>query len=440
MNSSSWLIEEAQQVRKKVKQVAKSRLDLEVTPNMRIGVAVYIKTKIVTLPSLKKRDASNPSHVRMDRTYVQIDNPDAVVENKQTALKYGSEYVVVPPERMGDLKLGDQSKCLRVLGFFGKNLFGFHRLVSGCDCVAAEPGNAHAAIALSSLIHALRDEGKVALCRFSGREGSDPKLVVLFPHVEASFECFYAVQAPFSEDSREPTLIFPSLPPAREELVTVLDDFVSSMMLEKSQFELEKTMNPTIHRFLKTLQIRSKDPQAPIPPLEREVFDLVHPEKDLAPKVDPVVAVRPLVESQPESLDEKRKRRFWREVDSEALVHSPTKIDIKRIRIEDEGSTQAESQMGADSIESAVREALDKADIGRSIHLIESFRQECVDRQNAENYNSLFKKLLDAAESHPRLWRELIVKGVTLISTDEVPKAASPEQAMKFIEDVMKIV
>ena len=439
MSSSSWVIEEAQQVRKKVKQVAKSRLDLEVTPNMRIGVAVYIKTKIVTLPSLKKRDATNPSHVRMDRTYVQVDNPDVVVENKQTALRYGSEYVVVPPERMGELKLGDQSKCLRVLGFFDKNLFGYHRLVSGCDCVAAEPGNAHAAIALSSLIHALQEEGKVALCRFSGREGSEPKLVVLFPHVEATFECFYAVQAPYSEDSREPTLIFPSLPAAREELLSVVDDFVSSMMLEESEFEAEKTMNPTIHRFYKTLQIRSKDPQAPVPPLEREVFDLVHPEKNLSPKIDAVVAVRPLVETQPESVDEKRKRRFWREVDSEALVHSPTKIDIKRIRIEDEGSTQAESQK-AESIESAVREALENAEIGRSIHLIESFRQECVDRQTADDFNGLFRKLLDAVENHPRLWRELIVRGITLISSDEVPKAVTPEQAMKFIEDVMKIV
>lgn len=445
------LLEEASRVRKKVRQVAKSKLDLEITPNMRIGVAVYIKTKIVPLPTLKRKDSVRQGPVRLDRTYVLQDDPETVVEDKQIALRYGSEYVLVPPDRINELKLEDQSKCLRVLGFFDKDLFGFHRLISGCDCVAAEPGNAHAAIALSSLIHGLIEENKVALCRFSAREGSEPKLVVLFPHAQSEFECFYAVQAPFSEDSREPTLLFPSLPEPRQELVHAVDEYISSMLLPEAVFLPEHTVNPTIHRFWKTVEARAKmGPDASVPPLEAEAYELMHPEhrvgntKRVATAIDAMLKIRPLVENVSESVEEKKRRRFWREINADEanLVKSPTKIDVKRIRVEDmqhEGSTQAESQK-SDSIENTVRESIDRSDIKEAIRQIESFRHTCVEKQTAIEFNTLFRKLLDAAESHPRLWRELIVKGVSLISTDEVPKAVKPEEATKFIEDVMKIV
>jgi hypothetical protein len=184
--------------------------------------------------------------------------------------------------------------------------------------------------------------------------------------------------------------------------------------------------------------------------LEADAYELMHPEhrvgnsKRVAAAIDAIVKIRPLMENVSESVEEKKRRRFWREIDADEapLVKSPTKIDVKRIRVEDtqhEGSTQAESQR-YDSVENSVRESLDRSDIREAIRQIESFRHTCVEKQTAIEFNSLYRKLLDAAESHPRLWRELIVKGVSLISTEEVPKAVKPEDATKFIEDVMKIV
>ena len=459
----SWLESEASAVRRKVKQVAKAKLDLEITPNMRIGVAVYIKSKIVSLPSLKKKDAAQGGAVRMDRSYVRMDDPDIAVEDKVVALRYGSEYVAVPVDRSTELRVVDASKGLRVLGFFNKDLFGYHRLISGCDCVAAEPGNANSAIALSSLIHALIDQGKVALCRFTARDNSEPKLIVLYPHVEKEFECFYSVQAPFSEDSREATLMFPFLSEPRAELVSALDAFVSSRTFDR-ELRLEDIVNPTIHRFWMLVQERTKNEHAPVPPLEPELLALLHPEstcfdlKKSSQFLSQVLEIRPLEEVAADTDEEKKRRRFWRDVDQAAeIVRSPTRnIDVKRIRVDDEVeirqpslkiggpqsqlSTQAESQVGAGD-SARVRDLVLKGDVKDAVQKIQELRDARIGTSDVADFNNLLTALLDLVETHPRLWRELIVNGVMLISSEEVPSSnVSPMEATEFLENVMKRV
>jgi ATP-dependent DNA helicase 2 subunit 2 len=444
-----WIEAEATSVRRKTKQVAKSKLDLEVTPNMRIAVNVYIKTKIVSLPSLKKRDLATNGSVRIDRTYVRTDDPDIVVDNKLPALRYGSEYVVVPEDKQDQLRMGDAHKCIRVLGFFDRSVFGLHRLISNCDCVAADPQNPNAAIALSSLIHAMLEEDKVALCRFTGRDRSEPKLVVLFPFVCQDYECFHAVQAPYSEDSREPTLLFPSLPAVTPELKAAVDRFVTARTLPN--LELEKIINPTIHRFWKLTQMRSKDPSLSVPPLEPELTEMLKPELALlndaeaVESLEALKAIRPLIHVVSDTAEEKRRRRFWREVAEGALVNSPTKnIDVKRIRVgdEDKGSDAGVSQVSThvDS-QSSIRDQILRGDVRNAVEVIESMRQEAIENEQAKGFNDMLWQLEDLAETHPRLWRELIVRGVMLISSDEVRGAdVSGKDASDFFEAVMKRV
>lgn len=433
-----WIEAEATAVRRKTKQVAKSKLDLEVTPNMRIAVNVYIKTKLVSLPSLKKKDAIHQGPIRMDRTYVRSDDPDILVteEEKLSALRYGAEYVVVPPERMDELRMGDAHKCLRVLGFFSKSVFGLHRLISGCDCVSADLQNPNAAIALSSLIHAMLDDDKVALCRFSARDKSEPKLVVLFPFASEDFECFYAIQAPYSEDSREPTLLFPSLPAPRPEVSAAVERFVEARMM--APLELEKIINPTIHRFWKLAQLRAKDPSVSVPVLEDELTELIKPELKLvdSKSLEELRKVRPLVQV---VADDKKKRRFWREINDNRLVSSPTKnIDVKRIRVDTGGASQVST---APDSQTGVRDAILRGDVSHAVEEIEAMRNEAIDSKNPNNFNDMLRQLEDLVDTHPRLWRELIVKGVMLISSDEVPKSdVKPNLATEFLESVMRRV
>lgn len=55
---------------------------------------------------------------------------------------------------------------------------------------------------MSALITALIATKKVALARFVGRDKGSPKLVVLLPHKNDDYECFWMIQLPTVEDIR----------------------------------------------------------------------------------------------------------------------------------------------------------------------------------------------------------------------------------------------
>ena len=343
------------QIRTKVKQVSKSRLDLEITPSMKIGVFVYLKTKIVTLPTLRKVDAANDGPVKVDRTYSKMADPDTAVSSKVLALRYGGEYVAIPEIDKEAMKFVSE-KCLKVIGFFPIQVFKPHYLISNADCVAAEPGNVHAAIALSSLIHALLESNKVALCRFSFRANAEPKLVALFPHAQDDFECFYSVQVPFSEDSRENSLLFPSLPVPTDELVEAVDSLIDSRMLIASNgtelLQPEETLNPTLARFWATVEARVEKPDAPLaPPPDilvnpgKYLFETQKEAEKIGNRIKKIANLTEVVE---DDEAKKKRKRYWREVQERVLLESPSKsIDVKKIRIE---STQEAEFEKAQSI------------------------------------------------------------------------------------------
>ena len=476
---NSRMDKEAELVRRKVRQVAKAKLDLEITPSLRVGVAMYIKSKIVSLPAIKKADAASGGAVRLDRTYVLADDVDTVVESKAVALRYGEEYVKISPDQFEEMKIPAESRCLRIIAFFDRDQFPLQRLISNADCVAAEPGNPHAAIALSALIHALLESEKVALCRLVARENAEPKLVVLFPHADAAIECFYAVQAPFCEDSRESTLVFPPLPTPSQELLAAVDELIDSRVLDDAVLVPELTINPTIHRFWKTVELRvaTRDPSA-IAPIDPEVDDLIHPERyvedsqRVAAAVEAVRNIANLEERQQETDDSKKKRKYWRDLQTDnQLVNSPSKVDVKRIRIEDgvEGEDidepvvdvvrQYVSQLSQQSTQASQR--LDPAIVaGMEILLsqikaghakdamsqIEQLRDQCIVENAASTFNDFMRKLVEQAPQHPRFWREMIATGITLVAKEDVPAGShssvkeSHRDSIAFIEDVMKLV
>ncbi len=75
------------------------------------------------------------------------------------------------------------------------------------------------------------------------------------------------------------------------------------------------------------------------------------------------------------------------------------------------------------------------------MEVIESMRQEAIENEQAKGFNDMLRQLQDLVETHPRLWRELIVRGVMLISSDEVRAAdVSGKDASDFLEAVMKRV
>ena len=450
--------------RKKTKQVAKAKLDLEITPTMKIGVCIYIKSKIVSLPTLKKRDAKHKAAVRTDRSYVRVGDPHVSVDSKLTALRYGGEYVPITEAETDSMKLPPQGKCLKIIGFFGKKIFGVHRLISNADCVVADPANPKASLALSCLIRALSEQEKVALCRFSVRENSEPKLVCLFPHADSQSECFYSVQVPFAEDSRENSLIFPSLPVPDEKLLAQIDDLIDSRMIENGALVPENTINPTLYRFWKTVEGRAQgQPPDYIAPIDSVLDQVLHPENFL-PNIDHIcVKLKSyLNEVVQESSESKKRKKFWREIhEKDLLIESPKKnIDVKRIRVESsqetrffndahsQMSTQATQSLAAHAIPQAVSEAiqdvvqlLETSQPSKAANSIKNLREFCVEDQRPDVFNEFLQSLVSRSDTPPRFWRELIGAGLSLITRDEV-KSAKPSlrDAHLLLETVMKMV
>lgn len=62
--------------------------------------------------------------------------------------------------------------------------------------------NDMAALKLSSFIHSLQELESYAVARIVTKDGKEPSLILLAPHIEPDFECLYDVPLPFAEDVR----------------------------------------------------------------------------------------------------------------------------------------------------------------------------------------------------------------------------------------------
>jgi len=104
--------------------------------------------------------------------------------------------------------------------------------------------NEKAAMALSSLIHALYELDSYAIARFVEKDGKEPKMILLAPSIDADFECLVDIELPFAEDIRQ--YKFPPLDKVvtvggknlvqhrnlpNDELMQAMSDYVDSMDL-----------------------------------------------------------------------------------------------------------------------------------------------------------------------------------------------------------------
>ena len=70
------------------------------------------------------------------------------------AYKYGKSFIPFPKY---DEKLMKYSapKCMQLIGFTNNKSVSRHHFMGNVECICVEPSDPHAAVALSSLIHAL---------------------------------------------------------------------------------------------------------------------------------------------------------------------------------------------------------------------------------------------------------------------------------------------
>ncbi|KAF5189380.1 Atp-dependent dna helicase 2 subunit ku80 [Thalictrum thalictroides] len=277
------------------------RGDLELAPKMKIKVWVYKKTAEEKFPTLKKySDKAPPTdrfathEVKVDYEYKGAEDPNKVVppEQRIKGYRYGPQVVPISSAELEAIKFKPE-KGVKLLGFTNTSNIMRHYYMKDVYIFIAEPGNTKAILAVSALVRAMKEMNKVAILRCVWRQGQGSVVVgVLTPNVsdrEYVPDSFFFNVLPFAEDVRE--FQFPSFnnfPPswqpnerqqdAADKLVTMLDLAPPG---KEEALQADFTPNPVLERFYRLLELKSKKPDADVPPLDNTLKRITEPDPEL---------------------------------------------------------------------------------------------------------------------------------------------------------------
>ncbi|KAL8500243.1 hypothetical protein ACS0TY_020010 [Phlomoides rotata] len=277
------------------------RGDFEVTPKMKIKVWVYKKTSEERFPTLKKySDKAPPTdkfathEIKVDYEYKSVEDPNRVVppEQRIKGYRYGPQVVPISSAELDAVKFKPE-KGVRLLGFTDASNIMRHYFMKDTNLFIAEPGNTRSILAISALARAMKEMNKVAIIRCVWRQGQTNVVVgVLTPNVSEKDnvpDSFYFNVLPFAEDVREfqfPS--FSSLPSSmqpNEQQQEAADKLVQMLDLaptgKEEVLQPNLTPNPGLERFYRTLELRSKDRDAAVPPVDEILRKITEPDAEL---------------------------------------------------------------------------------------------------------------------------------------------------------------
>ncbi|KAK7969105.1 Ku70/Ku80 N-terminal alpha/beta domain-containing protein [Apiospora saccharicola] len=192
---------------------------------MSIDVERYFKTHKATIPPasnvvLQQNHATqsgngeefqssggNFAAVSNERTYT-VNDPtkpkgkrEVLYEELAKGYEYGRTAVHISESEHNITKI-ETTKGFAIVGFIPQDNFEpFVNMGDSC-MIVPQKFNDEAAIKLSSFIHSLHELESYAIARLVMKDGKEPLLVVLAPHIDLEFECLYDVPLPFAEDVR----------------------------------------------------------------------------------------------------------------------------------------------------------------------------------------------------------------------------------------------
>ncbi|KAK2108524.1 X-ray repair cross-complementing protein 5 [Saguinus oedipus] len=248
---------------------------LTIGSNLSIRIAAYksilqerVKKTwtVVDAKTLKKEDIQKETvYCLNDDDETEILKED-IIQVPISGFRYGSDIVPFSKVDEEQMKYKSEGKCFSVLGFC-KSSQVQRRFFMGNQVlkVFAARDDEAAAVALSSLIHALNDLDMVAIVRYAYDKRANPQVGVAFPHIKHNYECLVYVQLPFMEDLRQ--YMFSSLKNSKkyaptEAQLNAVDALIDSMSLAKKDektntledmFPTTKIPNP---RFQRLFQIK----------------------------------------------------------------------------------------------------------------------------------------------------------------------------------------
>lgn len=284
-----------------ISPVTTFRGDLEVSSRLKIKVWVYKKTSEERFPTLKKySDKAPPTdrfathEIKVDYEYKSIQDPNSIVppEQRIKGYRYGPEVVPISSDAWEAVKFKPE-KGVKLLGFTdAKNILRQYYM-KDVSIFIAERGKTEHVIAISALARAMKEMNKVAIVRCVWRQGQGSVVIgVLTPNLSAKDnipDSLYFNVLPFAEDVRE--FQFPSfrnLPAAfqpTEEQQEAADNLVKMLDLappvKEESLKPDLTPNPVLERFYHFLELRAKNPDAAVPPLDDALKRITEPDPEL---------------------------------------------------------------------------------------------------------------------------------------------------------------
>eukprot|EP00916_Digyalum_oweni_P026347 GHVL01043276.1.p1 GENE.GHVL01043276.1~~GHVL01043276.1.p1 ORF type:complete len:595 (+),score=144.45 GHVL01043276.1:385-2169(+) len=479
--------------KRQVAQVSKCRCELTIGTQLAIPIWVYLKTKKETLPSLKKRSrvGSNGS-VKMSRAHFRVDDPEGpevFIDNRIKGYKYGKDLVPLGEADEAALKFSSE-KCLTVIGSIKQEELPRHLLTSHVEAVAAEPNNDSATQLASTLIRALFEAQSLLIARYVWRNNAQPRLVALSPKISYKYECLYLNYLPFNEDMRD--LLFPPLDDPTNEQLAVADSLISHMDLteipsddvDENGYPImmegckpSKTFNPSIQRFHQFLLHHGNQPDQTqdscddrVPPLDPKIESYLRPliESRSAKVLENMKTCFPIKPGVSSDDKKSSKKIFWRKFieEKEKMI---TKIDVKKIKIDEEEEKKNEKKIEKKDIQIStmdpvrdfnkfistedtqiIYEAMNQMtelinrcatqSLGsqlfpKAIECLKALRNACITNSKTSVFNSCIISLRDKCKGKKKkeeLWQMMMSQNLTLISVEEELSGVSVSEAHSF--------
>ncbi|KAM5228724.1 X-ray repair cross-complementing protein 5 [Ctenodactylus gundi] len=455
---------------------------LTIGSNLSIKIVAY---KSVLQERIKKTwtvvDARtlNKEDIQKETVYCLNDDDETEVSKEDTlqGFRYGSDIVPFSKVDEEQMKYKSEGKCFSVLGFcrssqVQRKFFMGYQVLK----VFAAHDDEAAAVALSSLIHALDELDMVAIVRYVYDRRANPQVGVAFPFVKDAYECLVYVQLPFMEDLRQ--YMFSSLKNNKytptEAQLSAVDDLIDSMSLIKKDeeediiedlFPSTKIPNPEFQRFFQCLLHRALHPQEPLPPIQQHVLNMLDPPAEVTAKcqipLSKIKTLFPLVEAVKKK-DHVTAQDIFQDNHEEGPTSKKCKTEegeahfsisaVAEGIVTKVGSVNTAENFRAlvrqknASFEEASHQLINHIDqfldtnetpyFMKSMDCIKAFREEAIQFSEEERFNTFLKALREKVEIKElnHFWEIVVQDEVTLITKDESPgSTVTAEEAKKFL-------
>ncbi|XP_058388942.1 X-ray repair cross-complementing protein 5 [Diceros bicornis minor] len=429
---------------------------------------------VVDARTLQKED------IQKETVYCLNDDDETEVPREDTiqGYRYGSDIIPFSKVDEEQMKYKSEGKCFSVLGFCRSSQVHWKYFMGNqvLKVFAARDDKA-AAVALSSLIHALDELDMVAIVRYAYDRRANPQVGVAFPYIKEAYECLVYVQLPFMEDLRQ--YMFSSLKSNKkytptEAQLNAVDALIDSMSLVKKDeeentiedlFPTTKIPNPQFQRLFQCLLHRALHPQEPLPPIQQHILNMLGPPTEVTAQcqipLSNIKTLFPLTEAIrkkdqvtaqdifPDNHEEGPTSKKFKTEEGECRfsisslaegrvtsVGSVNPAENFRVLVRQKNASFEEA---SHQLINHIEQFLDTNETPyfmKSMDCIRVFREEAIQSSEEQRFNNFLKALREKVEIKKlnHFWEIVIQDGITLITKDEASgSSVTAEEAKKFL-------